>query len=163
MPVYTAELSEDDERGVALAKEFQANIFGLNMAFVINVVLTHNLTKYNQWAWRLPIILMQIYPILLCSGTTLLPETPRWLILQDKEDDAKHSISVVFGQDEVEPRIKELSEAHDKEQEEGTLNYWDLCLPSGSQFHPTVITVMGQVNQVCSLTQLPTEILADPL
>ncbi len=155
MPVYTAELSEDDERGVALAKEFQANIFGLNMAFIINVVLTHNLTKYNQWAWRLPIILMQIYPILLFSGTTLLPETPRWLILQDKEDDAKHSISVVFGEDQVEPRIKELTEAHDKEQEEGTLNYWDLCLPSGSQFHPTVITVMGQVNQVCPLNFPP--------
>ena len=156
MPVYTAELSEDDERGVALAKEFQANIFGLNMAFIINVVLTHNLGKYNQWAWRLPIILMQIYPILLFSGTSLLPETPRWLILQDKEDDAKHSISVVFGEDEVEPRIKELTEAHDKEQEEGSLTYWDLCLPSGSQFHPTVITVMGQINQVCSQPSVST-------
>ena len=148
VPVYTSELSEDDSRGTALAKEFQANIFGLNMAFIINVALTHGLTKYNQWAWRLPIIIMQLYPILLFSGASLLPETPRWFILHDKIDKAKNSVRRVFGEDQVEPRTKELTEARDKENEEGSTSYWDLCLPSGSQFHPTVVTVMGQINQV---------------
>ena len=144
VPVYSSELSEDDARGTALAQEFQANIFGLNMAFIVNVALTHNLGKYNEWAWRLPIIIMQLYPALLFSGAALLPETPRWCILHDKEDKAKRSISRVFGKDEVDSRIKELTEAHKKESEEGTLNYWDLCWPTGSQFHPTVVTVMGR-------------------
>lgn len=31
VPVYSSELSSDDSRGKALAQEFQANIFGLNM------------------------------------------------------------------------------------------------------------------------------------
>ena len=147
VPVYSSELQEDDSRGTALAQEFQANIFGLNMAFIINVGITHSLGKSNQWAWRVPIIVMQIYPGLLFAGASLLPETPRWCVLHGDSDRAKRSIKRVFGEDEVEDRIKELTNAHKKEEEEGTTSYSDMIWPGNSQFHPTVITVMGQVNQ----------------
>lgn len=147
VPVYTSELSEDDSRGTALAKEFQANIFGLNMAFILNIAVTHNLGKYSEWAWRTPIIVMQIYPILLFSGTTLLPETPRWLVMHEKTDRAKRSIAKVFGEDQVEDRMKELTEAHEQEQKDGMVTYADMLIPGHDQFHPTVVTVMGQVNQ----------------
>ena len=147
VPVYSAELQEDDSRGTALAQEFQANIFGLNMAFAINLALTRYLGKRNQWSWRLPIIIMQIYPVLMFSFSFLLPETPRWFVLHGKEDRAKRSIKAVFGEDEVEPRIKELTEAHEREQKDGVVGYGDMLFPSGSHFHPTVVTVMGQVNQ----------------
>lgn len=60
VPVYTSELSEDDARGTALAQEFQANILGLNLAFIINIAVTYTLGKYNEWAWRVPIVCMQI-------------------------------------------------------------------------------------------------------
>ena len=49
IPVYSSELNSDGGRGEALAKEFQANIFGLNMAFAINLVVTNVLGKENQW------------------------------------------------------------------------------------------------------------------
>ena len=117
------------------------------MAFALNLLFTRALGKWNQWAWRSPIIIMQIYPALMFAFSSLLPETPRWCILHDQQDRAKHSIEVVFGKDEVESRITELTEAHKKEEEEGTVGYTDMLNPKGSQFHPTVITVMGQVNQ----------------
>jgi MFS family permease len=132
---------------VALAQEFQANILGLNMAFILNVILTHNLGKRNEWAWRVPIIAMQIYPIILFAVIAQLPETPRWHILKQQDDKAKRSIATVFGDDEVDGRFKELTEARDKEMEEGGASWGEMLWPSGSQFHPTVITVMGQVNQ----------------
>ncbi|KIW89651.1 uncharacterized protein Z519_09807 [Cladophialophora bantiana CBS 173.52] len=47
VPVYSSELQEDDARGTALAQEFQANIFGLNMAYILNVGVTHSLGKWN--------------------------------------------------------------------------------------------------------------------
>lgn len=117
------------------------------MAFIINVVVTQTLGKWNQWAWRVPIIAMQIYPALLFAGANLLPETPRWCVLNGDNDKAKRSIKRVYGEDEVEDRIKELTEAHKKEEEEGVATYADMIWPGGSQFHPTVVTVMGQVNQ----------------
>ena len=147
VPVYSSELSADDARGTALAQEFQANIFGLNMAFIINIIVTHQLGKYSQWAWRTPIIVMQIYPVLLFAGVNLLPETPRWLVMHGDDKRAKKAIAKVFGKDAVEDRISELTEAHEREQKDGSVGYADMLWPSGSQFHPTVITVMGQVNQ----------------
>lgn len=147
VPVYSSELSSDDQRGTALAQEFQANIFGLNMAFIINIIVTHQLGKWDQWAWRTPIIVMQIYPALLFAGANLLPETPRWLVLNGEEDGAKKSIARVFGKDTVDDRIRELRDAQKQEEEAGSVSYADMLLPSGSQFHPTIITIMGQINQ----------------
>ena len=48
VPVYSSELSEDDSRGKALAQEFQANILGLNIAFAVNLAVTHTLGKSNE-------------------------------------------------------------------------------------------------------------------
>ena len=49
IPVYSSELNSEGGRGEALAKEFQSNIFGLNMAFAINLAVTNALGKGNQW------------------------------------------------------------------------------------------------------------------
>ena len=49
IPVYSSELNSEGGRGEALAKEFQSNIFGLNMAFAINLGVTNGLGKDNQW------------------------------------------------------------------------------------------------------------------
>lgn len=49
IPVYSAELSSEGSRGKALAQEFQANVFGLNMAFALNLFVTITLGKSNQW------------------------------------------------------------------------------------------------------------------
>lgn len=49
IPVYSSELNSDGGRGEALAKEFQSNIFGLNMAFAINLGVTSALGKGNEW------------------------------------------------------------------------------------------------------------------
>ena len=49
IPVYSSELNAEGGRGEALAKEFQSNIFGLNMAFAINLGVTNALGKENQW------------------------------------------------------------------------------------------------------------------
>lgn len=49
VPVYSSELNEEGGRGKALAQEFQSNILGLNMAFALNLAITHGLGKENQW------------------------------------------------------------------------------------------------------------------
>ena len=49
IPVYSSELSSSGARGKAMAQEFQSNIFGLNMAFAINLFVTITLGKRNQW------------------------------------------------------------------------------------------------------------------
>ncbi|PQE30269.1 mfs monosaccharide transporter protein [Rutstroemia sp. NJR-2017a WRK4] len=146
IPVYSSELSSDGARGRALAQEFQMNIFGLLMAYAINLGVTIGLGKDNQWAWRTPIIIMQIFPVLLMSFISQLPETPRWLMSQERSDDAKRALEKVYGSKEAESKYADLVESS-KQASSETITYTDMLLPGRSQFHPTTITIMGQINQ----------------
>ncbi|KAG9197219.1 hypothetical protein G6514_001977 [Epicoccum nigrum] len=145
IPTYSSELSADDARGKALAQEFQSNIFGLVMAFGINLGVTVALGTSNQWAWRIPIIVMQVYPVVLMALVETLPESPRWFIFHDKHDEAKAALEQIYG-DEGQKQFDELKEAHDKEAGD-SVGYFDMLNPYHDQFHPTMITVMGQINQ----------------
>jgi Sugar (and other) transporter len=116
------------------------------MAFAINMLLTYNLSKSSQWAWRLPIIIMQIYPFLLFSVISMLPETPRWYMTHSRPSDAKKALVSVFGSEGASDTLSSLKEAHEIESK-SPVSYADMLRPSGAQFHPTMVTVMGQVNQ----------------
>jgi sugar porter (SP) family MFS transporter len=146
IPVFSSELSPDEARGKALAQEFQMNIFGLNAAFGINLGGTVALGKNNQWAWRIPIIVMQGYPLLLLAFVEGLPESPRWFIFHDKEEEAKYALVDIYGKVEGEKKHEELVKAHDQEAETH-VGYREMFTPGHPQFHPTIITIMGQVNQ----------------
>jgi MFS family permease len=146
VPVYSSELSSDDARGKALAQEFQWNIFGLNMAFAINLVATVHLGKRNEWAWRIPILAMQVYPLSLLAFIQALPESPRWYISQDRKEDAEESLKKIMGDEDAKKKCDELAQAKEDESDEN-VGYWDMFTPGHAQFHPTMLTVMGQVNQ----------------
>lgn len=152
IPVYSSELSADNSRGKALAQEFQMNIFGLNMAFAINLGVTNALGKSNQWAWRIPIIVMQVYPVVLLLVIERLPESPRWCVFNDKRDAAKVALEEIYGEEDGNTKADELFDAHDKESDD-QVGYKDMFSPAHPTFHPTVITVMGQINQVSHYPQ----------
>ena len=146
IPVYSAELNDEGNRGRAMAQEFQANILGLNLAFGLNLVVTRFLGKYNQWAWRIPIIAMQVYPVLLLSFIYRLPESPRWFISKKRDKDAKKALEEVYSEEDVDSEFEKLTTAREEESSK-KVNYSDMLIFEGSQFHPTMVTVFGQVNQ----------------
>ena len=145
IPTYSSELSDDGARGKALAQEFQSNIFGLLMAFGINLGVTIALGKWSQWAWRTPIVVMQVYPILLMAVVGRLPESPRWFIFNDRQDDAKEALDAIYG-DKGKEKLDELLDQHEKEKDDH-VGYLDMVNPYHAQFHPTIITIMCQINQ----------------
>ncbi|KAE8454008.1 hypothetical protein EG329_007784 [Mollisiaceae sp. DMI_Dod_QoI] len=145
IPVYSSELSSDGARGRALAQEFQMNIFGLVMAYAINLGVTIGLGKWDQWAWRIPIIVMQIFPIVLMSVSSRLPESPRWLIGKGETDRARTALETIYDKKNADDKLAELQQADDNETEK--TGYKDMLFPGGSQFHPSMVTIMGQVNQ----------------
>lgn len=146
IPIYSSELASDDARGKALAQEFQMNIFGLNMAFAINLLVTRLLGKENQWAWRIPIVVMQAYPLLLLAVIERLPESPRWFIYHGREEEAEKAMLAINGQEEGEEKFKALKQSAKDEQDQ-SVSYLDMLTPGHPQFHPTVVAIMGQTNQ----------------
>lgn len=89
---------------------------------------------------------MQVYPVLLLSFIYRLPESPRWFIFNDREDDAHKALVDIVGKDEANEKLDDLKKAHDEESAH-SIGYSDMIFPSGQQFHETMVTVMGQVNQ----------------
>ena len=146
IPTYSSELSKDEARGKALAQEFQSNIFGLLMAFGINFGVTVALGKDNQWAWRTPIIVMQVYPLMLIAFVKILPESPRWLVYNGWEYDAQNALNDIWG-NEGDAKLDELLDIHEQEKDLESMSYLDMVSPSNPQFHPTMIVIMGQINQ----------------
>jgi hypothetical protein len=115
------------------------------MAFGINLGVTVALGKWSQWAWRTPIIIMQVYPVLLMLFVERLPESPRWFVYHGREHDAQASLNDIFGND-GDTKFDDLMDSHEKEKDQ-SVSYLDMLTPGHAQFHPTVITVMGQINQ----------------
>jgi len=100
----------------------------------------------NEWAWRIPIIVMQVYPVCLVAIFGQLPESARWLLSHGKKDEAFQSLKAILGDEDGKKRYEALVEA--TEQCNGKpVSYSEMFSPSHPQFHPTVITIMGQVNQ----------------
>ncbi|KAI1089360.1 general substrate transporter [Rostrohypoxylon terebratum] len=146
IPVYSSELSKDDARGKAMAKEFRANILGLLFAFALNVWLTNVGGKDSQLAWRVPIAAMLFFPIILFLIVRGLPESPRWLMSQERSDQVMSVLTKLHGENGAEHKFEELREAQQNETDH-RIGYYDMIWFTGSQFHPTMITAMGQVNQ----------------
>ena len=88
---------------------------------------------------------MQVYPVLVISFISRLPESPRWFIYHERDDDAKDALQSIYD-DEGESKFKELKDAQEEESSQ-IIGYSDMIWPSGKSFHPTMVTVMGQVNQ----------------
>ncbi|KAI0172694.1 general substrate transporter [Hypoxylon sp. FL1284] len=146
IPVYSSEISKDGARGRALAKEFQANIGGLVLAFALNLGFTRWLGKDDQWAWRAPILAMQVFPWSLLLIIWSLPESPRWLVSKDRFTNARRVLVGLHGEAKADGFLEQLHNAQREETGEH-IGYWDMVKPGGSQFHPTMVTIMGQVNQ----------------
>lgn len=89
---------------------------------------------------------MQIYPALLLSFIYRLPEAPRWFISHGQKEDAHNALMDIYGEDAAKEKLDELVQAH-KDESSHAVSYGDMLWPSGNQFHPTVVTIMGQINQ----------------
>lgn len=89
---------------------------------------------------------MQIYPVFLLAVINRLPESPRWCVFHDHQDDAREAIAEIEGESEADSKLEELNKASEEESSHA-VGYSDMLMPSGNSFHPTVVTIMGQVNQ----------------
>ena len=89
---------------------------------------------------------MQLYPVLLLTVIYRLPESPRWFVFHDMQDDAKDALRDIYGDEAGDEKHGELVKAHEDESSH-SVGYSDMLLPWGTQWHETVVTIMGQVNQ----------------
>jgi len=107
-PAYLAELAPAERRG-SLGTLFQLMItLGILLAYVSNLgFLHHNLLGVRDWRWMLGSAL--IPAALLLIGGLLLPESPRFLAEQGKNDEALSVLKMLRKNSNDDPK-KELAD-----------------------------------------------------
>ncbi|KAK9376514.1 general substrate transporter [Lipomyces chichibuensis] len=105
VPVYQSEISPADHRGRLACIEFTGNIVGYAASVWVDYVCSF---INSDFSWRLPLLLQCIMGSLLCLGSLIISETPRWLL--DNDHDAEGIIVIAnlhAGGDTEHPRAKQ--------------------------------------------------------
>ncbi|KAH6673021.1 general alpha-glucoside permease [Halenospora varia] len=60
--------------------------------FIASGVLRAVLSREDQWAYRIPFAIQWVWPVPILIGAFLAPESPWWLVRQNKVAEAKHAL-----------------------------------------------------------------------
>ncbi len=112
-PLYLAEVAPEQTRG-AMISTYQLMItIGIFVAFLSDLALSYS----GAWRWMLGII--AIPGALFLLGVLVLPESPRWLMLRGRRDEAVAVLARLRGDSAVVSREVAEIEAQLKSQQHG--------------------------------------------
>lgn len=115
VPLYLSEVAPTAIRGAVTSLNQLMIVIGILTAYVVNALLA------SSEDWRLMLGLAVIPSVALFAGMWRMPETPRWLIRQGREDDARDVLAQTREQDEVDQEVTEIREVEEAESGAGGL------------------------------------------
>ncbi|KAI0141686.1 putative sugar transporter [Xylariaceae sp. FL1272] len=89
-PVWLGECAKSRMRGRLLVIGASANIATFALANWINYILAFH---GGPLQWRLPLALQLVFPFVIFPALPFVPESPRWLLLVGRDEEAKGVIS----------------------------------------------------------------------
>lgn len=104
VPTYQSEISPAENRGKLACIEFTGNIIGYASSVWVDYGASY---IESDLSWRLPLSLQVIIGATLAVGSMLLPESPRWLLDKDMDEEGMRVLADLHGAgDPSEPRAK---------------------------------------------------------
>ncbi|KAI9262890.1 general substrate transporter [Helicostylum pulchrum] len=128
IPVYQAELSPPKSRGAHVAFEASLLTVGVAIAYWLEYGLYF---VPGEFAWRFPLAFQMVFAIVLGIASFVLPESPRWLIAHEYNDEGKDVLARLWSDGDVtHPRciaeFEEINEGLIIERREGISSYREL-------------------------------------
>lgn len=87
-PMYLSEISSPYRRGWLVGHHPIFLVFGYMLSSWVGYGCYFATSKSPSFAWRFPLCLQVLSPILLLAGSYWLPRSPRWLISKGKMEEA---------------------------------------------------------------------------
>ncbi|SFU46432.1 MFS transporter, sugar porter (SP) family [Pustulibacterium marinum] len=116
-PAYISEISSAENRGRLVAL-YQFNIvFGILIAYVSNLLLK----DFGNEPWRWMIGVEAIPAIIYFGFTFSLPKSPRWLIANNKLEEAKQVLQKINPEADVNTEISSMKDSDEAEQPNETI------------------------------------------
>ena len=128
VPVYLAEVSPYERRGSVVTRNEVMIVSGQFAAFVINAVI-FNLWGDHDGVWRWMLLVAVLPAIALFVGMLRMPESPRWLSSQGRDDEAHAVLRQIRSAERADAEMAEVRALALEEQEAQTGGWTDLAVP----------------------------------
>ncbi|CAI7665180.1 unnamed protein product [Penicillium crustosum] len=110
VPVYGSELADYESRGMFIAMEFTLNIVGVVVAYWLGFGLRYIDNGTSEFQWRFPIAFQIVMLLLLITGCWFFPESPRWLCMTGRQDEAVYVLKRLRGSENEHAAMVEMRE-----------------------------------------------------
>lgn len=122
VPVYLGEVAPFEHRGSLVSRNELMIVTGQFLAFVINAIIG-NVFHADAHTWRYMMTVAALPAIALFFGMLRMPESPRWLVLKGREDEALEVLKQVRSEERAVAEMAEVRvlAAEAKLEQEGTL------------------------------------------
>src|SRR4051812_43032856 len=109
VPLYLSEIAPTEMRGAVASLNQLMIVIGILSAFLVNAALA------SSGEWRIMLGAAAVPSLILLLGMLFMPETPRFLVRQGEEDEARDVLDEVRDDEEPEQELREIREIDEKE------------------------------------------------
>lgn len=150
VPTWQSETSKSHRRGQMVMIEGSLIVFGVMISYWID--LGFSFLDPSSIAWRFPIAFQIVLALFIVAFIPGLPESPRWLALKGKDDEALTVLAALSDLPEDDPKVQdEFKAVKDTVFEMAKGRFTDcFALNRNRNFHRTVLAYVNQMFQQIS-------------
>ncbi|MCH3965802.1 MAG: sugar porter family MFS transporter [Clostridium sp.] len=127
VPTFLSEMAPTDKRGSIVSQNELMIVSGQLLAYVFNAILGNLFS--DPGIWRYMIAIATIPAVVLWFGMMVVPETPRWLAANGKNQKALEILKRLRSETEAEIELKGIQENIQKEKNLNRATFKDLNIP----------------------------------
>ena len=125
VPVYLSEIAPYERRGSMVTRNEVMIVSGQFAAFMINAII-FQVWGEHEGVWRYMLAVAVLPAIALFVGMLRMPESPRWLVLKERDDEALDVLRQVRSSERAEAEMAEVRALADEERASQTGGASDL-------------------------------------
>ncbi|KAL4865888.1 hypothetical protein BDV12DRAFT_199752 [Aspergillus spectabilis] len=150
VPTWQSECCKANKRGQMVMIEGAMITGGITISYWIDYGLLF--TDPSEVAWRFPLAFQIFFALIILAFVMFLPESPRWLVLQGREDEAREVLAALTG-DGADPSFiqTEFTAIKATVLEMASGSFKDMfSFTEDRHFHRTVLAYVNQMFQQIS-------------
>jgi len=138
-PMYIAEIAPPDIRGRMVSFNQLNIVIGISAAFFSNYLILNlgqselawtQALGFDTWTWRWMLGVEALPAIFYFFALYAVPESPRWLVMHDRDGEALDVMAQVSGRSEAEIELNEVRAALDAEANRAKVSIGELFQPA---------------------------------